>query len=177
MAHLKVGKVQMYAGDGKGKSTAACGQAVRAVGRGYKVRYCQFLKSGKSGELNILRELPGVEVRSGQSIVKFSFQMDDEEKAQTAKEMAQRLEDAFQNLEDVDLLVFDEALGAITVGFINEDRLIELIKNRPPYVEVVLTGRGPSQKLIDVADYYSEVVMRKHPYETEQLEARHGIEF
>lgn len=175
----KKGRIHIYAGDGKGKTTAATGLSVRAAGRQWRVLFVQFLKSGKSAELNILRSLPTVEVVSGQTISKFSFQMTPEEKITALAEMGGRLAEALEKAQqgEVDLLVLDEALGAIQAGMIPQQEILDFLKNKPEALEVVLTGRNPSQELIDLADYYSEVVMRKHPYETEGLDARPGVEF
>lgn len=174
----KLGRIHLYAGDGKGKSTAVTGLAARARGRGLDVLFVQFLKSGNSAELESLRKL-GVAVESGQPSARFVFQMNEEEKAETRAFFTQRLDDAFDRLEeeDINLLVLDEIMGAISTGMVDEDRLVERLASRPPHVEVALTGRDPSDRLIDLADYYSEIRMRKHPFETEGLAGRAGIEF
>jgi len=78
--------------------------------------------------------------------------------------------------EGVDLLILDEVMAAITTGMLAEQDVIDFLKTKPEHLEVALTGRGPSQALIDLADYVSEVVMRKHPYETSGLLGRKGIE-
>lgn len=173
------GKIHLYAGDGKGKTTASVGLTVRAAGRDFRVRFVQFLKSGNSAELKILRSLPTVTVVSGQKVNKFTFQMTDEEKQITKDVNHGYWTDAVEavNNGEVDFLVLDEALGSIHTGLLNEDEVIEFLKNKPADVEVVLTGRDPSDKMIEVADYYSEICARKHPYETEELPARAGIEF
>lgn len=175
----KRGFVHIYAGDGKGKSTAACGLAVRAAGRDWRVLFVQFIKSGNSAELKTLRALPTVEVISGQSINKFTFHMSPEELAAARKECQERLATAATRAAagEVDLLVLDEALGAMNAGLLSEVELVQAIEARAPEVELVLTGRGPTEKLIELADYYSEVCERKHPYRTEGQNARPGIEF
>lgn len=171
------GYVHIYAGDGKGKTTAATGLTLRAASRGWRILFIQFLKSGESAELDLLRALPNVNVVSGQTIQKFTFAMNDEEKKACNEEMQSRLDNAIAHANDYDLIVLDEALGALSTCMIDEDSLVNFLQNRPPTLEVVLTGRDPSERLIKHADYYSEVCMRKHPYETEGLQSRPGIEY
>lgn len=171
------GYVHIYAGDGKGKTTAATGLSVRAASRGWRVLFVQFLKSGTSAELDVLRSLPNVQVVSGQKVPKFTFAMTDEEKILAHTEMQGRLERAIAEAKNYDLVVLDETLGAISAGMIEEDTVVEFLEHKPQATEVVLTGRNPSDRLVDLADYYSEVCMRKHPYETEGLTSREGIEY
>ncbi len=171
-----LGKIHLYAGDGKGKTTASVGLAVRANGSGLKVLFVQFLKSGDSAELKQLEEL-GITVISGQPIKSFVFQMTPAEKQESQEFFVARLEEVFHQAADYDLLVLDEILGAIASEMVPEARLIELLQEKPRQLELVLTGRDPSQKLIDLSDYYSEVTLRKHPYESEGLAARAGIEY
>ncbi|MDO5016189.1 MAG: cob(I)yrinic acid a,c-diamide adenosyltransferase [Eubacteriales bacterium] len=171
------GRNHIYAGDGKGKTTAATGLAVRAASRGWRVLFIQFLKSGTSAELDVLRSLPNVDVISGQKINKFTFAMTPEELAETRQVMGDRLQLAIDEAKDYDLIVLDEALGAISAQVISEDLVADFMANKPQNLELVVTGRNPSERLVDLADYYSEVCMRKHPYETEGLNARAGVEF
>lgn len=171
------GYVQLYAGDGKGKTTASVGLAIRAAARGWRVLFTQFLKDGNSAELKILEAQPTVDVISGQAINKFSFAMTDQEKAKTKEEMEKRLADLMNKVEHYDLLVLDEAVNAVNCYLLDEDLLLQFLDQRPAHLEVVLTGRNPSDRLIDQADYYTEMCMRKHPYESEGLIARPGIEY
>lgn len=171
------GYIHVYSGDGKGKTTAATGLAVRAASRQWRVLFVQFIKSGKSAELNVLRALPTVKVVSGQKISKFTFAMTDEEKAIAKDQMESRLRNAIAEAPYYDMLVLDEALGAISAGLIPEEEVLRLMKNKPEHLELVLTGRNPSEEIAGNADYHSEVCMRKHPYETEGLTSRPGVEF
>ncbi|HNZ63493.1 MAG TPA: cob(I)yrinic acid a,c-diamide adenosyltransferase [Bacillota bacterium] len=172
----KLGLIHIYCGDGKGKTTAVTGLAVRARGSGLNVLMTQFLKSGTSGELKPLRDL-GVEVISGKYSQKFVFMMNEEEKAETKAQCEKRFREVTaKSREGVDLLILDEVMAAITTGMLAEQDVIDFLKTKPEHLEVALTGRGPSQALIDLADYVSEVVMRKHPYETSGLLGRKGIE-
>lgn len=173
----RLGLVHLYMGDGKGKTTAAVGLSVRAKATGFSVLFVQFLKNGHSAELDTLRSI-GVEVVSGQPSSKFVFQMNEEEKEQTRQFHQQRLDDAIEaSKEGVDLLVLDEILGAIATGMVDEATVLQFLKDKPEYLEVAMTGRDPSEAITDASDYVSEIVMRKHPYETSGLSARKGIEF
>ena len=111
------GLVHLYCGDGKGKTTAAMGLALRALGQGMRVVVVQFLKNGTSGELEPLKKL-GAAVYSGQPGAKFTFQMNAEEKAQATKENNARLAEALQ--QPCDLLILDEICAARNSGMVDE---------------------------------------------------------
>lgn len=178
-SNKKRGMIHVYAGDGKGKTTAAVGLTVRAAGRDWPVHFVQFLKGGNSGELNILRQLPTVTVVTGQTVNKFSFKMTDEEKKIARDEFAKRLQDARDAAEagEMKLLVLDEALGTIHAGLLDEAQLLDFMDYKPKDLELVITGRDPSDAIIERADYYTEMCERKHPYATLGLNARPGVEF
>lgn len=175
----KRGMIHVYAGNGKGKTTASVGLTVRAAGREWPVRFVQFLKGGNSGELNVLRNLPTVTVVTGQTVNKFSFKMTDEERKIAQDEFNGRLLDARRAAEagEMQLLVLDEALGTIQAGLLDEDLLLDFLDHKPNALELVITGRDPSDAIIDRADYYTEMCERKHPYATFGLNARPGVEF
>lgn len=175
---MNKGLIHIYHGDGKGKTTAAMGLALRAAGNGWNVGIVQFLKGGPSGEIAPLEALPGVSILRGKPGTKFSFQMSEEEKAATRALHMAHLDEVIQNAQNgaYDLLVFDEALGACACGLLDEAALIHFLQNKPEALEVVLTGRGPSEALLQTADYVTEMVMRKHPFE-QGVPARKGIEF
>jgi ATP:corrinoid adenosyltransferase len=178
MKKNELGLVHIYCGDGKGKTTCSVGLTVRASGYGLHVLFMQFLKSGDSSELNVLRTLPGVEVVTGKPIKKFSFQMTEEEKQETRDASAAEIKEAERlvNADHYDLVVFDECLGAIEAGLMDEQVIIDFLNNRPDQLEVVLTGRNPSEKLMDIADYVSRIDKVKHPYD-KGVPAREGIEY
>lgn len=175
----ETGKIHIYAGDGKGKSTASVGLAVRAAGNDFKVLYTQFLKDGTSSEFNVLRHVAQIEIFQGPVIKKFIFAMSDEEKSETR----QLCTDYFAAIEqktktgEYDLLIMDEIIGTMDVGMVDEDSVIAFLKGKSTDLEVVMTGREPSPEIVELADYYSEIIARKHPYETEKLKARKGIEY
>ena len=167
------GLVHLYCGDGKGKTTAAMGLALRALGQGMRVVVVQFLKNGTSGELEPLKEL-GAAVYSGQPGAKFTFQMNAEEKAQATKENNARLAEALQ--QPCDLLILDEICAARNRGMVDEALAKQAVLERPQHREVVLTGRNPEAWMMEAADYITEMQPRRHPYE-QGIPARKGIEF
>lgn len=167
------GLVHLYCGDGKGKTTAAMGLALRALGQGMRVVVVQFLKNGTSGELEPLKKL-GAAVYSGQPGAKFTFQMNAEEKAQAAKENNARLAEALQ--QPCDLLILDEICAARNSGMVDEALAKQAVLERPQHREVVLTGRNPEAWMVETADYITEMRPRRHPYE-QGIPARKGIEF
>lgn len=171
------GLVHLYCGDGKGKTTAAVGLAVRHSGRGGKVVFAQFLKDGTSGECCVLAKL-GVIVLAANPVGKFSFRMTEEEKAETATALGRTFDAAtgFAVRERATLLVLDEICAAVNCGFLPEKTLTEFLESRPDSLEVVLTGRDPSENLQVHADYITEMKKRRHPFD-EGVAAREGIEF
>ena len=171
------GLVHLYCGDGKGKTTAAVGLAVRHSGRGGKVVFAQFLKDGTSGECRVLAKL-GVTVLAANPVGKFSFRMTEEEKAETAAALGRTFDAAtgFAVRERATLLVLDEVCAAVNCGFLPEKTLTEFLESRPDSLEVVLTGRDPSENLQVHADYITEMKKRRHPFD-EGVAAREGNEF
>lgn len=170
--------VHIYCGDGKGKTSAALGLAVRAAGRGRKILLVRFLKKEDSGEVPVLRRIPGITVKPCEREFGFVFCMEAEERARAAAYYQQQFEQACQSVEqeDYDVLVLDEILAACNYGMVQEEDVIRFLENRPEKLEVVLTGRNPSRRLLEHADYVSEIQMRKHPFE-KGVPARKGIEY
>ena len=172
------GLVHIYCGNGKGKTTASVGAAVRAAGNGKTVLIKRFLKNDHSGEVEALKQIPGITVLPCTRQFGFSWKMKQEKKEEAKKYYGKELEKAWKMAldQEIDMLVLDEAVGACTLGFIEEERLLELIGSKPEKLEVILTGRNPSETLLAVADYVTEMVMRAHPY-TRGIPARKGIEY
>ena len=153
------------------------GLAVRHSGRGGNVVFAQFLKDGTSGECRALAKL-GVTVLAANPVGKFSFRMTEEEKAETAAALGRTFDAAtgFAVRERATLLVLDEICAAVNCGFLPEKTLTEFLESRPDSLEVVLTGRDPSENLQVHADYITEMKKRRHPFD-EGVAAREGIEF
>lgn len=169
------GLIHLYCGDGKGKTTAAMGLALRAAAHGLPVVITQFLKDGTSGECQILRGLPGVTVLAANPCGKFSFQMNESERAETADCLTRLFREAVDRAESPGLLILDEVCAAVSCGFLKEDEIVRFLGAKPASLEVVLTGRDPSEKLCEKADYITEMKKRRHPYD-KGIAAREGIE-
>ena len=169
------GCIHIYCGDGKGKTTAAAGLALRAAGNGFRVYFVQFLKDGTSGEAGILKTLPGVVWNVGFPVKKFTFQMNEEELEQTRKACRKLLEQTASRLKEFDVAVLDEVLYALRTGLLEEGQVLEFLKNRPEHTEVVLTGNYLTSALEDAADYVTEMKKIRHPYDRGTA-ARKGIE-
>lgn len=175
MTESKKGLTHIYCGDGKGKTTAAVGLAVRAAGNGFKVLFVQFMKNGRTGELVSFEKLENITVLDGRQVAKFSWNMDEREKAEARSIQQEKLDEAIALADGYDMLVLDEAVGACQGGFLDEQRLCAFFSEKPEALEVVLTGRDPSRELLARADYVSEIKKIKHPYDM-GIHARNGIE-
>lgn len=171
------GLIHIYCGDGKGKTTAAVGLAVRCAGRGNKVLLVQFLKSRDSGELYSLSKLPDIEVMRGKESKKFTFQMNEEEKHALLIEHNKMFEQVLAKIKNggYSLLILDEVIGALNAKVFEMPKLIEFLRHKPEDLEVVLTGRNPAPELVEFADYVSEMRKVKHPMD-KGIMAREGIE-
>ncbi len=164
--------LHIYTGEGKGKTTAAMGLALRAIGHGRKVVILQFLKSGTSGELMPLTRL-GATVISGKPGTGFVSAMSREEKEKTRKMNDENMRKVLGM--EFDLLVLDEACAAMKYDMVDPD-LIRRAAALKSGREIVLTGRDPAQFLLDAADYITDMVCVRHPYEC-GITAREGIEY
>nr|WP_283250141.1 cob(I)yrinic acid a,c-diamide adenosyltransferase [Ruminococcus bromii] len=168
----------IYYGDGKGKTTAAIGLAVRAAGSKMKVLFVQFLKTEFSGERHILSHTENVTLTFCPLELKFTFEMDDKEKAQAAKIFKGIFDNAVTTAltEKYDMVVLDEVFEAINAHMLSESEVYEFITNAPSSMEIVMTGHNPPQKFMDCADYITEFKKIKHPYDR-GITGRIGIEF
>lgn len=172
----QTGLIHLYYGDGKGKTTAAFGLAFRCAGRGQPVVIAQFLKSGKSGELTAAACLPEFTLLAGKPVGKFTFQMDEAERAITAQSCDTLFSQATAAASSARLLVLDEVVDACTKGFLQMDTLVSFLRHKPAVLEVVLTGHSLPPPLERLADYISHVVKEKHPFD-QGINARRDIEF
>ncbi len=177
------GKVHVYYGDGKGKTTAAVGLAVRAFGAGFDVLAAQFLKDGRSPEMNVLRDQLKIPVYAEKMTPKMSYAMTEDEKEQSRASHEKVWQAAMDwaassglQLYAGRLLVLDEVLGAIESGLFPEGKLIDFLDHRPADLEVVITGRNPSAQILERADYRSRISCDGHPFNN-GTGARKGIEF
>jgi cob(I)alamin adenosyltransferase len=176
MSKLKQGFVQIYTGNGKGKSTAAIGQAVRAAGFGLKTYIAQFMKEYPYNELNSLKHLSEwitIEQFGGDEFV-YKKELPGEEELAKAKKGLQKAREKMLSGE-YDLIILDEAIVAIYFKLIQTGELIEFIKIKPQNVELILTGRYSPEKLIELADLVTEMREIKHYYQ-KGITSRRGIE-
>ena len=169
--------ILIFTGDGKGKSTASFGMAVRAAGHGQRILILQFMKSDAStGELIGLRDKLGIDIRQmGLGFVP----KPDHPKYPAHKEAAQKaFAVAVQAMQsgDYDLLILDEICGTVTAGLVLEQQVLETIAASRDDLNIVLTGRNATIKMIEMADTVTEMVPLKHALET-GIPAREGIEF
>ena len=173
-----MGLIHIYCGDGKGKTTAAVGLAVRYAGAGGSVLFYQFMKPETSSERPVLSQIPQITVLSGYTISKFSFRMTVQEKADAAIGYQQQFAEIVQLVQQkkYGMLILDEIMSCISCGFLPLETVLQFLQTKPPELEVVLTGRNPDAQLLELADYVSEICSRKHPYER-GISARKGIEF
>lgn len=175
---MRQGMIHIYCGDGKGKTTAATGLAVRAAGSGMKVLFARFLKNENSAELCVLDQIPGIEVIHLPKSYGFYNTQSEEEKAETKQMYEELWKYALDRAKNgaCDMLVMDEFMAADRYGLIPHEEAIQFLKEKPEGLEVVLTGRDPSDELLELADYISEVKMVRHPFE-KGIRARKGIEY
>ena len=173
----QTGCVHIYCGDGQGKTTCGMGLCTRAAGYGYRVLIYQFMKDNSTSERKVLLLSPNVTFVPGQDKIKFSFLMTPEEKA----EQKRYYEEQFQKVtekaiqEEYDVLFLDELVYTIGSKLFDEQLLLDFLDHKPEKLEVILTGQGPSEALIERADYVSELKKIKHPFD-KGLAARDGIE-
>ncbi|HCT89850.1 MAG TPA: cob(I)yrinic acid a,c-diamide adenosyltransferase [Lachnospiraceae bacterium] len=171
------GYIHIYCGNGKGKTTTGMGLCLRAAGYGYKVLIYQFMKDNETSERKALAHVPGITLAEGLPQEKFSFRMTEEEK----KSRKKYYEEQFRAItgkavrEDYDVLFCDELVYAIRAGLFDEALLLDFLATKPDKLEVIMTGRDPSPRLIEAANYVSEIRKIKHPFD-EGLPARKGIE-
>ena len=171
---MQQGYIQIYTGNGKGKTTAAIGLAVRCAGAGGKVFFCQFMKKGDSSEWSALHHLQD-------RITHRAFGSGDfirgEPSAQDLQLARSGMEEAQQALSagTYDLIVMDELFGALSKRLVDIDEIFELLRLRPPHTELVLTGRNAPTELVEKADLVTEMREIKHYYR-QGVAARKGIE-
>jgi len=169
----RTGLLHLYYGDGKGKTTAAMGLALRAMGSGKRVVILQFLKGGKSGEVPLLEQL-GAKVYRGKAGQKFVFQMNEAEKEATRQLQNANLTAAMA--DPADLLILDEAGSAWELDMVDKALLQKAVLERPAEQECVLTAHAAPQWMLDAADYVTEMKCCRHPYQ-KGIAARKGIEY
>jgi len=176
MPKLEEGIVQVYTGSGKGKSTAAFGLALRAIGSGLKVYIIQFIKGGFDyGELYIVDKIPNLTLKAfgrGKFVTEKPPAKVDVQFAEEALALAEKIVKS----GEYDIVILDEVNVALNLKLIKTERVIELIKTKPKHVELVLTGRYAPNEIIELADLVTDMRELKHPY-NKGFKARKGIEY
>jgi cob(I)alamin adenosyltransferase len=167
------GMVHVYTGNGKGKTTAALGLALRAVGAGKKVFIAQFVKGMKYSELNSLAKIDNIDVKQ-YGLDCFIVKKPKKEDIEAARKGLEESAEILKNSE-YDIVILDEANIAVYFGLFSIEELIEIIENRKESIEVIITGRYADPMLIDFADLVTEMREVKHYY-LQGIEARTGIE-
>ena len=176
MEKFQSGFVQIYTGNGKGKSTAAIGQAVRAAGFGLRTYIAQFMKEFPYNELNSLKHLSEwitIEQFGGDEFVYKKELPGPDELAKARKGLQTAAEKMYS--KEYDLIILDEVIVAIYFKLIKTEDLIEIINNKPGNVELILTGRYCPEELIELADLVTEMKEIKHYYQ-KGIKSRGGIE-
>jgi len=168
------GYVHIYTGNGKGKTTAALGLALRAAGAGFRVYFGQFLKKGDFSEIKALRRLPEITVRQFGCGRFVKCRATASQMAAARRGLASLRQAMLSNAYN--LVVADEANCAVTCGLIAVDDLLQLIAEKPAPVELVFTGRGAHPRLVKQADLVSVIQARKHPFNA-GVKCRKGIDW
>ncbi|MFW6270528.1 MAG: cob(I)yrinic acid a,c-diamide adenosyltransferase [Bacillota bacterium] len=172
------GLIHIYTGKGKGKTTAAMGLVLRALGYDKKIYINQFLKGRETGEKIFLEKLPQVTFKRSGETSRFYFNMTQKEKDEVnanIKKSWDRIVKAGKSSK-FDIMVLDEILPVVTRGIIAVEAMVELMQNKSQTTELVLTGRNAPKKLKEKADYVTEMKMIKHPF-SRNIKARKGIEY
>lgn len=170
----QLGLVHIYTGNGKGKTTAALGLSLRASGRGLKVLFLQFLKpEGGYGEQLACADIPNIDIMP-MGLDHFVGMAKGEDVAAAHRCLSKAAE--LMGTGRYDVAVLDESINAVRLKLITSKELIDVLKGRPKHVEVVLTGRGATEDLIDYADLVTDMRLVKHPFD-KGIDARIGIEY
>ncbi|MFH1406476.1 MAG: cob(I)yrinic acid a,c-diamide adenosyltransferase [Candidatus Omnitrophota bacterium] len=187
MKNTRCGLVHIYTGNGKGKTTAAFGLALRALGCGLRVLCIQFLKGAaeESGEIKCLRNIKGIKFIRNKQVhpvfwnigIRHDKKLYNKELQKLRLRLTKSIKDAKRLIKSkrYDLVILDEIINTASSGLIDERLIAGLIRSKPKNTEIVLTGRGTAAKLIELADYATVMRELKHPYRR-GIKARKGIE-
>lgn len=171
-----MGRMHIYYGDGKGKTTAATGLAIRFAGRGKNVIYLQFLKDGSSGEVEILKSINNIQYLCVEKNYGFTWNMNTVQFEEAKSAYTSLLEKGTAKLHDGDMLVLDEFLDVLAAGLVDRTTAYGILDSLKNHTETVITGHVTDEKLFCDADYITYMEKKKHPYDS-GLPAREGIEY
>ncbi len=168
---LERGMVHVYTGNGKGKTSAALGLCLRAVGRGLRCCFIQFIKGVPTGEMEAAKYLPNFEFyQTGRPGYDFRVTPEDYERAQEGFKLA------CMKAEEFDVLVLDEINVAVHLGLLEVSQVVSFVKGKPTELELILTGRYAKPEVIELADYVTYFQLLKHPY-YRGFKARKGVDY
>ncbi len=173
---IREGYIQLYTGEGKGKTTASVGQTLRALGNGLRVVFVQFMKSVPSGEIDMLRQLGDdriVVLREWDD--SFIIKHPSEKQIAMSRSLWQKMVDTVESMQP-ELLVLDEVAVAIAYGLLDESEVIDFLEAKPQGLEIVMTGQNASERLMATSHLVTEMRKVKH-YFDQGVMARQGIEY
>lgn len=172
--------IQLYCGEGKGKTTACIGAAIRAAGREKKVMFVQFMKGQDTGEIEILRNIGNITVLRSEKDFPFFSQMSESQKQEMTDIHNQMLQKVLERLEsgETDFVVLDEITHAVKYHMLSIEKLNQVIINAKnnEKIELLMSGREPSKELLEVSDYISRIECERHPFQ-KGVCARIGVEY
>lgn len=171
------GLIHIYEGDGKGKTSAGVGLAIRCAGSGQRVLYTQFLKTDTSSELNILEQIEYIDLVRCEESFGFVSCMTPEVKEKAKIFYREHFQKVIKKAVEgkCRLLVLDEMIASYNYEMVDKAEVLEFLKNKPEELEVVMTGRNPAEELVELADYVSRIQKIKHPFDR-GIPSRVGIE-
>ncbi len=175
---LKNGLIIVFTGNGKGKTTAAMGQALRAVGQGLKVLMLQFIKgTWDYGELVSVKKLdPDFRIKPlGKGFIRSKSKLKDNEAIENINQSWEQAENEILS-DEYDMVILDEINYVIDFGLLPVDKMLTLLEKKPKRLHIILTGRNAHEKVIERADLVTEMTEVKHQY-SKGIKAQKGIEF
>ncbi|MBW2466803.1 MAG: cob(I)yrinic acid a,c-diamide adenosyltransferase [Deltaproteobacteria bacterium] len=171
------GLILLYTGNGKGKTTAALGQVLRAAGHGFKTAIIQFIKNlENTGEIKAAKQIFADHLEIYPMGTGFTWDAKDREKLRRAAEKGWELAREKISSGRYSMVILDELTYALNYGLLDQDAVIDFLKQKPKTLHIIITGRDAGDKLIDLADLVTEMKEIKHPYQN-GVKARKGIEF
>ncbi|MCP4680802.1 MAG: cob(I)yrinic acid a,c-diamide adenosyltransferase [Desulfobacterales bacterium] len=168
------GYVQVYTGDGKGKTTASLGLTVRAAGAGLKVLIAQFIKMGDYSEIKALERFSDLVTIKQFGKGRFIKGKPSPEDIESANQGLEFVREAIDD-KSFDIIIMEEANVAVTCGLFSIENLLDIVERRPDHMELIITGRGADERVIEKADLVTEMKAIKHYYD-KGVQARIGIE-
>ena len=167
----------VFTGQGKGKTTAALGMAIRTLGHGENVAIVQFIKGGwEPGESKAF-EIYGEQIKWHALGEGFTWETQDRQRDKELANLAWKKSLEYLSSSKYKLVILDEINIAIKLGYLSVNEVIQGIRRRPNLTHVVLTGRGAKDELIEIADLVTEMNLIKHPFKEQGIKAQQGIEF